>query len=256
MRIGFIGTGVITSAMVTGLCTSKTTEAPSIRVSPRNRDRANHLAKTFQPVTVGRDNQDVLDHVDIVFAAILPDRMAEILEPLRFRPDQVVVSLLAGVKIADVAEAVAPARRVLRVLPLPCVSRHIGPLAIHPDDPEIHALLSPLGRVLAVENEAELAHLVVITGLMAPYYKLIRTVTDWAEGAGADPKTASDYTAAMFAAFSHLVEDLPDGRVDPLLEDSLTPGGLNALALETIEADGGFQHIKKALEAVNRRIQS
>ena len=48
-----------------------------------------------------------------------------------------------------------------------------------------------------------------------------------------------------------------DGRVDfPLLQDSLTPGGLNALALETIEADGGFQHIKKALEAVHRRIQS
>ena len=256
MRIGFIGTGVITSALVTGLCTAEAAGDLSIRVSPRNRDRADYLARTFDPVTVGRDNQDVLDHADVVFAAILPDQMAEVLEPLRFRSDQVVVSLLAGAGIAAVAEVVAPARRVLRVLPLPCVSRHVGPVAIHPDDPEIRALLTPLGRVLAVENEAEMAHLVVITGLMAPYYKLLRTVVDWAEGAGADPKTASDYTAAMFAAFSRLVEDLPDGRVDPLLKDSLTPGGLNALALETIEADGGFRHIEAALKAVHRRIQS
>lgn len=74
MRIGFIGTGGITSAIVTGLCTSRL-EFDVIRVSPRNREMSLALKKRFDRVRIGESNQDVLDHSDVVILAILPQDM-------------------------------------------------------------------------------------------------------------------------------------------------------------------------------------
>ena len=63
MRLGFIGTGTITTAMVTGLCTAA--ETPEhILVSPRNAERAAGLAEAFTQVAVAKDNQEVIDGSD------------------------------------------------------------------------------------------------------------------------------------------------------------------------------------------------
>jgi pyrroline-5-carboxylate reductase len=60
MKLGFIGTGEITAAMVTGLSSSQTAR-PSIRLSPRNAAIAANLANRFANVSVASSNQDVLD---------------------------------------------------------------------------------------------------------------------------------------------------------------------------------------------------
>lgn len=254
MRLGFIGTGGIASAMVTGLCTADEAAKLSIRISPRNREKSARLSEAFEGVTVGRDNQDVVDNADTVFLAILPDMGEEILTPLQFRSDQTVVSLMAGVDRSDVADLTAPARKVIRAIPLPCVAMHIGPIVVFPGDGAVESLMDRLGRVLVVEREEALTHLAVITGLMAPFYSLMKTVVGWGEETGVDRKTAADYTASMFGAFCKMVEDLEDGDVDRLLGDAMTPGGLNELAVRTIERDGGFESFKRALMEVHRKV--
>jgi pyrroline-5-carboxylate reductase len=256
MRLGFIGTGGIASAMVTGLCTAKGSEKLSIIVSPRNRQKSAELAERFGHVTVGSDNQDVVNNADTVFLAILPDKKEEILTPLQFRPDQTVVSLMASVDHDDVVELTAPAGRVFRVIPLPSVARHMGPIAVFPGDSAVEGLIADLGRVLVVDREEQLTHLVVITGLMAPFYTLMKTVVGWAEETGVDRKTAADYTAAMFGAFCKMVEELDGGDVNHLLGDAMTPGGLNEMAVRAIERDGGFKSFSRALEEVHRKVRA
>ena len=46
MKLGFIGTGKITSAVITGICTSKIS-FQKILVSPRNKTIAQKLKKRF-----------------------------------------------------------------------------------------------------------------------------------------------------------------------------------------------------------------
>ena len=61
MTIGFIGTGIISSDVVTGFCKSGR-EGIDIIVSPRSRDKSAALAAEFpQMVLVARDNQQVVD---------------------------------------------------------------------------------------------------------------------------------------------------------------------------------------------------
>lgn len=108
MRYGFIGTGGITTAIVTGLCTSDY-PPQTIQVSPRNQENANRLAKQFEAVQVADLNQEVLDRSDIVVLAILPQHKEAVLAPLSFRNDHTVIHLLARTPIDVVLPLVSPA---------------------------------------------------------------------------------------------------------------------------------------------------
>ena len=54
MILGFIGTGKITSSVVTGICKSKIS-FKKILLSPRNRTISNKLSKKFRKVSVAKN---------------------------------------------------------------------------------------------------------------------------------------------------------------------------------------------------------
>jgi pyrroline-5-carboxylate reductase len=119
MKLGFIGTGAITSAIVTGL-NALDAGQDVISVSPRNAEVAAGLAVRFPNVAVAASNQAVLDGSDVVMLAIRPHLTGEVLSDLRFRPDHQVISLMAITPLERVSTLVAPASKVVRALPLPC----------------------------------------------------------------------------------------------------------------------------------------
>ena len=86
MQLGFIGTGEITSSIVTGLCSFGTT-SHSIRLSPRNAVVARELSNRFGGISVASSNQEVLDHSDTNVIAVRPAVTRGILSELRFGPD-------------------------------------------------------------------------------------------------------------------------------------------------------------------------
>jgi len=254
MRLGFIGTGNITEAIVTGLCTAPTPPG-AIWVSPRNKKKADTLASTYDGVVhVGESNQAVLDNCDVVFLAILPQQKEEILPPLVFREDHIVVHLLAGTTIPEVLPLVKPAWRIVRAVPLPCTAIHVGPIAVFPDHEVVSPLFDPLGTVIAVDQESKLETLSIITALLAPYYAMVETVVNWGEKQGIDRKDVATYTASMFGALSVITEAQSDGDLATLKKECMTPGGLNALAMEVIGSQGGFDNLIPALEAVKDKV--
>lgn len=253
MKLGFIGTGGITTALVTGFCTCP--EAPErITVSPRNHDKAMALADAFPQVRIANSNQQVLDESDWVFLAVVPEKAQEIIAPLTFREGHKVLSLLSGTTVDRVIPWIFPADQPVRVLPMPFVARHIGPIVIYPHAPQVSDMLASLGKVIAVETEHKLEMLAAITSLMAPYYCLMHHVVEWARSADLSPVEAADYTASMFGALSVLAQEQADGDLEGLMKKSMTPGGLNELATRVIEAQKGFAPWTDALVAVQKRL--
>ena len=57
MKLGFIGTGKITSSVVTGICRSKIS-FKKIILSPRNRNVAKRLKRQFKRVSIAKNNQE------------------------------------------------------------------------------------------------------------------------------------------------------------------------------------------------------
>jgi pyrroline-5-carboxylate reductase len=253
MKLGFIGTGNITTAVVEGLCTLG---APSnaIRVSPRNAEKAKFLAAKFSRVGVAENNQAVLDASDIIFLALRPQVAAPIIRRLRFRDDHRVVSLVAATALDFVCEMVRPARDVIRAVPLPTVARHRGPIILYPDNAEIRAIFGQIGSLFVAESERNLSLLAAITALISPFYALMDETARWAAALGVGRQTAESYTAAMFQALSAQVVDMPAMSFSKLAADAATPGGLNEQALEIIRKNDGFQAFLKALDAVTIRL--
>ena len=92
--LGFIGTGTLTTALVTGFCERAADKPYKIIVSPRNRDNSKMLQEKYpERVTVAESMQDVLDQAEWIMIAILPEAGEEVLKGLKFRKDHKVINL-------------------------------------------------------------------------------------------------------------------------------------------------------------------
>ena len=69
MKLGFIGTGKITSSVITGICSSNIS-FKKILVSPRNRNVARKLKKQFRKVSIAKNNQEIVNSCNWVFLAV------------------------------------------------------------------------------------------------------------------------------------------------------------------------------------------
>ena len=84
MKLGFIGTGKITSSVVTGICRSKIS-FKKIILSPRNRNIAKKLKRKFKKVAIAKNNQEIINSCNWIFLAVTPSVGQKIIKNLKFR---------------------------------------------------------------------------------------------------------------------------------------------------------------------------
>ena len=254
MNLGFIGTGEITVAMVTGFCTAESCPERVI-VSPRNAVNAAALAAAFPVVEVAADNQAVVEASDWLVLAVLPQVAAEALAPLRFRPGQKVVSVIAGLPLAAAAELVTPAQMLAQALPLPPAARHLGPVGICPPNAAVAELFGRIGTSIEVSDEREFDAFWSVTSLMAPFYGLLHHSATWLTDKGVPSEAAGRYVGAMFHALAENACQAGTEGFARLTQDSQTPGGLNEQTYRALSAAGLYRHEEEALDAVLARLR-
>jgi pyrroline-5-carboxylate reductase len=250
-RLGFLGVGNIAGAMVEGFSTCA--DPCPIVLSPRNPVRSASLAGQWSNVRRAGSNQEVLDDSELVFVALRPPVVPEVLPGLRFRPDHTVVTLFPFIHLAQVLALVRPVTRVFKALPLPGVARHLGQVPYFPDDGPVAAVLASLGEPVPMRSEAELYRLWAITGLISTFYSMMQTLQTWCVEGGAQPRIARSYTAAMMAS----VVRMADGEVpfEDLAREAATPGGLNEMALRMLQGGAAFTDLEAALDAILARLE-
>ncbi|MTI95167.1 MAG: hypothetical protein FH749_06720 [Firmicutes bacterium] len=249
--IGFIGTGVITSALVTGFC-SDVNFKHRIYLSPRNAQRASELADRFENVVVAGSNQEVVDRAQWVVLAVVPKFGEEIIRPLKFCKEHRVINLMSDHKLPKIASWIGETQTLVHMVPLPFAASRIGPIAIYPNDRDVADLFAPLGEIVGVDDVHKIEALAAITALMSAYNALLAAIVDWGVGQGLSKIEATDYTTAFFEALSAQARDAGDLN---RLAAEMTPGGLNEMALLAIREDDGFTPWIQALEPVMQRLQ-
>lgn len=253
--LGFLGTGHISSCVITGLMTA---EVPpdQVVVSPRNAEIAADLAARFARVTIATDNQDVVDRSEAVFLALRPQSAGEVIAPLTFRADQLVISLMALTPLAEVRAWVDPATAVVRALPLPPIARGAGPTVLTPDEPRARQLFDRVGTAVPTASEADFDRIGSLTALAAPFYQLLETSTRWTAAQGVSRATAGRYMAALFHGLAADGLDPAEGDFSDLVAGLATPETINLQALTAIREAGGFAAFEDGLTQVLARIES
>ncbi|MEX3934027.1 NAD(P)-binding domain-containing protein [Paraburkholderia phymatum] len=108
MRLGFIGTGIITKAVVTGMCRFGV-PFDGISLSPRNPNAAAELATLDERIRVCASNQEVLENSDVVCLAVVPQIASEVLGELEFGSRHHIVSFIAGISLAELRRVIPQA---------------------------------------------------------------------------------------------------------------------------------------------------
>ncbi|HKE22123.1 MAG TPA: pyrroline-5-carboxylate reductase [Bryobacteraceae bacterium] len=252
-KLGFLGTGAITSAIVTGL-NSPDDGTPPILLSPRNAAAGAELARRFRKVSVATSNQEVVDRSDTVVLAVRPQIAQAVLSELRFRAGQNVISLVGGFSVQRISGLVAPAAKVTRAVPLPSTAKRRCPTAIFPGDANAVELFARLGAAFAVETEHEFDALATATAIMATYFAIADGVSSWLVGQGIPQQQARDYVATVFSGLSQTAVEGPERSFQSLAADHATRGGLNEQVVRYLTEHGMFARLSEALDGVMQRV--
>ena len=255
MRLGFIGTGEITLAIVTGL---RSSDAPpdSIRLSPRNLAIATDLASRFPDVSIAPSNQDVLDSCEIIVIAVRPDVVRGVLSTLHFRAHHRVISVVSSLSLNSVSQLVAPAVHVTRAVPLPSTAKRIGPTAIYPPDPIVDKIFAATGTVFAVESEDEFDAICAATATIAASYAFIEAIASWLSRNKVPEPKAREYVSRMFLGLIRTAVEAPGETFQALSNHHTTAGGINEQFLKFMVEDGLFERVSHGLDAILHRIKA
>jgi len=253
-RVGFIGVGTIAEALITGMCAGGEQRATFL-LSPRNATTAKRLAERYTFVKVATNNQALIDGSDIIFLAVRPQIAADVLQVLKFRQNQRIVSLIAAFDLAQLRPLIAPATAIARATPMPAVAQRLGPLTLYPRVPEIARLLEGLGQLVQLETESDLDAFWAVTGLMGSYFGWLNEIGTWLARHNLKEEQIQPYLGSMFEALGVTAAQRSGEGFDRLIVEHSTTGGLNEQAYRELKAAGWTTLISQALDLIHARIQ-
>lgn len=248
MKIGFVGAGNMTQALVKGMVESKEIKADHILVSNRTPGKLIKLSEQFQ-VQTRTHNQEIISECDVVILAMKPQDFATALEGLtgQFNENQIVVSLAAGIPFESLQKQI-PAGRLVRLMPnTPSLIGRgvIGYMSLDEDDEFVSSLMEDLfgslGYVLKTETEDQFEALMIScssgTGFV---FEMMMYWQDWIEERGFSEEVSKKMTIETFLGASMLAAqsagiDIEELQSRVTSKKGVTAAGLNSMRELEIE---------------------
>lgn len=247
MNLGFIGGGNMAAAMIGGLL-QKGYAARDIAVAEQNAERRAWMANEFG-VNVVDDASQALT-ADIVVLAVKPQQLRAALCCLPPpHPEQLIVSIAAGVRACDISRWLHGHPTVVRAMPNTPALVGAGitglyalPAVSEAQKAQATQLLEAVGNVVWVESEAQIDVVTAISGSGPAYvFLFIEALEQAAIDLGLPAETARQLTLQTFLGASALaIKDkspLAELRARVTSKGGTTERGL--LALE----EGGVKYV-------------
>ena len=252
MILGFIGTGKISSSIVLGIFKSKL-KVKRIYISSRNRSIAKKLANKFGRVKILKDNQQIINKSSIIILGITPNVGSKILSKLKFSNNKKIISLISTINLANLKK-LTKNKNIVRATPLPPIEIKKGPIVICPPNKTAKNLFKHLGEVIEIRNEKLSNKFWSTASIMAAYYEILNTSTNWLIRKGINKNLAQNYIAELFLSLSQDAVNKRSQGFKKLVAESQTPKGLNMQVLNELKRGKFFSKFAKALENVNKRV--
>jgi len=251
MKIGFLGSGHITSSVIEGIVKSKL-KINKIYISPRNKLISKKLSIKFKKVTISKNNQQLIDSSNWVFLAVTPRVGDKILKELNFRQNQKIVSFISTLNLEKLKKHTKN-KNITRVIPMPFIGIKKGPIIICPKDKKVKNFFDKLGKTIEIKKEKISKNFWTVSSFMAPFYQLMTTTGDWLVRRGVKRKEAEDYTREFFLALS--LDSIYKNKMllKQLVSESQTPGGINAQALRELKKKKFYKIQQKVLNSIFKR---
>ena len=253
MKLGFIGTGQITKAVINGIIDSKINFS-KIYISKRNLKIAKILSKKSKKIVIIKDNQKILNLSNWIFLAITPHVGNQIIKKLKFKKNHTIVSFISTIKMNELKRFIKVKATVVRAIPLPPISLRKGPVPIFPPNKKVKIFFNKLGNTIEINNENLSLNFWANSAMMAPFYEMLQTLSEWLIKKGVKRDSSQKYITSLFVA---LAEDALNKSKDlkKLVKESQTPKGLNQQAVTELRKLGFYKSLNKVSESILKRLK-
>ena len=253
MKLGFVGTGKIASSVITGICTSKIS-FNKILVSPRNKKIAKSLKRKFKKVIIAKNNQEIVNNCNWLFLSITPTVGKKIIKELKFKSNQTIISFISTITLVQLKRAIKVKAKIIRAIPLPPISLKKGPVPICPPNRKVKEFFNKIGTTVEIKNEKSSINFWSTSGMMAPFYELLRVMTNWLVKRGVKRDDAQKYITSLFLALSEdaVVNSKKDLKY--LVKESQTPKGLNEQGVRELTKASFYKNLEKTLNSIHKRL--
>jgi len=260
-RLCILGAGNMGRALIGGLLRSGT-RAEQLSAADRLPAAREALAREFG-ITATADNQAAVAGASMVLLAVKPQEAAAVLTPLAAAlgaAKPLVVSVLAGVRVAELASWCGPGVAVLRAMPNRAALIGAGasglfapPSVSLEQRAAAELVLKSVGDVVWVSSESELDVVTALSGSGPAYFFLLAELMAEASAQlGLEAPTARRLAAATLYG-SGLLAQSGHADLTRLRAEVTSKGGTTEAALEVLLAADLRATVRQALTAAVQR---
>ncbi len=246
--IGFIGGGNMAASLIGGIIAGGC-DAASIHVSDPSAERCDWLSGQFG-INVGSDNVALADACEVIVLAVKPQMLRPVCEGLaevvRERKP-LVISVAAGIRIADIERWLGGEAAVVRTMPNTPALLQSGATGLYAN-PQVSAsqrelaegIMRAVGLALWLDDEAQMDAVTALSGSGPAYFFLVIEVMQAAgEKLGLEADTARLLALQTAFGAARMALESPDDAAT-LRKKVTSPGGTTERAIGILE-DGGLR---------------
>ncbi len=259
MHIGFIGAGQMAQALASGFVRGGHVAGSDVRAADCSSQACQRFQLQVPGVQIVGSNRQLIEQSDTVFLAVKPQQMSGLFRELHpVAPDRLLVSVAAGVTLAQLGQGLGT-QRVIRVMPnTPCLIGQgaagycLGSQATEEDAVAVGRLLDAVGISCRLSESL----LDAVTGLSgsgpAFVYQFIEALSDAGVWMGLPRDIATRLAAQTVVGAAQMVQQT--GEHPAVLRDRVTsPGGTTIAGLEALERGALRATVMSAVRAATER---
>jgi pyrroline-5-carboxylate reductase len=258
--IGFVGAGQMARALAQGFARAGLLAERQIVAADPVPAALEEFCRLLPACGTAASNVELAKCSDVIVLAVKPQQATAAMSELRpaMTDAKFVVSIVTGIRLASLADALGPCR-LARVMPnTPCLVGQsasaycLAPSATHADAELLTKLLSAVGLAIPVDEKL----LDAVTGLSgsgpAFVYVMIEALADGGVRAGLPRDIAMQLAAQTVKGAAEMV--IATGDHPGVLKDRVaSPGGTTIAGLAAMEQHGVRGALISAVESAARR---
>lgn len=242
-KITIIGTGNLGSSLVKGLVDSGKYKPEQFTLTRRNLLKLDSLKE--QGYHVGNNNVDAVKTADIIFLAVLPQKINSVLDELKgkLKPNQLVVSLVTGIKVSEIEAIIGNKTPIVRAMPNTAISirESMTCIATTPANqkyiPQVVEMFELVGETAVINEEQMTSATALCACGIAFFLRAIRAASQGgneidfhaSEALKMAAQTAKGAASLLIANHSH-----PEDEIDKVT----SPKGCTIAGLNEMEHNG------------------
>lgn len=254
MNISFIGGGNMARAIIGGL-KNNGFNTSAITVVELDAKKRTQLTAEFGVQTT--DNYVDIANTNVIILAVKPQQLREVCaQLLPILSIQLVISIAAGIRSADISRWLGNYQAIVRVMPNTPAQIQAGVSALYANANVSQAqrkqattILAAVGKTLWLDNESKMDAVTAISGSGPAYvFYLIEALQDAAIALGLKPEDARMLALQTFAGASSLAAQ-SDEDIKTLRAQVTSKGGTTEQGILTLEAADIKKTIMNAAKA-------